>query len=388
MKIANIVGARPQFVKAAVVSRALRAVPGVDEVILHTGQHYDDNMSQCFFDELQMPAPKYHLAIGSGPHGMQTGRMLERIERALSEMTPDWVLVYGDTNTTLAGALAAAKMHLPLAHIEAGLRSWNRTMPEEINRVVADHISDLLFVPTKRAAKNLAAEGIPNERIEVVGDVMFDVALQNAELAESRSAILREVGVDEYVLATVHRVENTDDRKRLSNILSALADLAEDIAVVLPLHPRTEAKLKQANMLNLNWTRIRMIPAVSYLDMLKLERNARLIATDSGGVQKEAFFFKVPCVTMRRETEWTELVEAGWNRLADPSTKESVLTALQSALNSNVPDRRPQIFGNGHSAELIAQILLGKGAAPTNPADLTRKVDPSQRDVIETIKSQ
>jgi UDP-GlcNAc3NAcA epimerase len=345
-------------------------------------------MSQCFFDELQMPAPKYHLAIGSGPHGMQTGRMLERIERALSEITPDRVLVYGDTNTTLAGALAAAKMHLPLAHIEAGLRSWNRAMPEEINRVVADHVADLLFAPTKRAAKNLAAEGIPNDRIEVVGDVMFDVALQYSAPAESRSVILQELGVDEYVLATVHRVENTDDRKRLSNILSALADLAEDIAVVLPLHPRTEAKLKQANMLNLNWTRIRMIPAVSYLDMLKLERNARLIATDSGGVQKEAFFFKVPCVTMRKETEWTELVEAGWNRLADPSSKESVLAVLQSALNANVPDRRPSIFGSGHSAELIAQILLGKGAAPTPPDDLTRKVDPSQRDVIETVKSQ
>jgi UDP-GlcNAc3NAcA epimerase len=276
-------------------------------------------------------------------------------------------------------------MHLPLAHIEAGLRSWNRAMPEEINRVVADHVSDLLLAPTKRAAKNLIAEGIPGERIEVVGDVMFDVAMQYSAEAEAHSSILQELGVDEYVLATVHRVENTDDWKRLGNILSALADLAEEIPVVLPLHPRTEAKLTHANMLNLNWTRIRMIPAVRYLDMLKLERNARLIATDSGGVQKEAYFFKVPCVTIRSETEWTELVDAGWNRLIDPTSKEVVLQALQSALHANLPERRPSIFGSGHSAEAIAQLLLGKKATSAPQADRLPAIDASQRDIIGPI---
>lgn len=317
MKIASVVGARPQFIKTAAVSRALRAIEGVKETLIHTGQHYDANMSSVFFEELEIPHPDYNLGIGSATHGAQTGRMLEAIEGVLLKEKPDWVLVYGDTNSTLAGALAAVKLHIPVAHVEAGLRSFNRRMPEEINRVLTDHASDLLFAPTQTAVENLQREGIPDARIKLVGDVMYDAALYYGAKAERQSRILNALKLEPkgYILATIHRAENTDDPLRLRAIFDSLAEIAHEIKVVLPLHPRTRAALVQASLYDKAAQSICLIEPVGYLDMMMLEKNARLIATDSGGVQKEAFFYHVPCVTLREETEWVELVELGWNYL-------------------------------------------------------------------------
>lgn len=364
MKLVSVVGARPQFIKAAAVSRVLRQSPGVTEVLVHTGQHYDEDMSAIFFEELEIPEPDYNLGIGSGPHGAQTGRMLAEIEQTIVRERPDRMLVYGDTNSTLAGALAASKLRLPVAHVEAGLRSFNRAMPEEINRVVADHVSDLLLAPTDAAVANLEREGIPADRIQLVGDVMYDVALYYASKAEARSDALARLSLapNEYVLATIHRAENTDDPARLAAIFGALAQLAEQLSIVVPLHPRTRQALDHLGAQIGRGAGLRIIGPVGYLDMVKLEKHARLIATDSGGVQKEAYFHGVPCVTLRTETEWVELVAAGWNRLAPPTRSDAIYRTLHDALTAPRPSLRPAFYGDGNAAAKIVQVLLASRA--------------------------
>ncbi|MBN1661659.1 MAG: UDP-N-acetylglucosamine 2-epimerase (non-hydrolyzing) [Anaerolineae bacterium] len=355
MKIVSVVGARPQFVKAAPVSRQLRLAHR--EILVHTGQHYDANMSAVFFDELDIPPPDYHLGVGSGPHGAQTGAMIERIEQVLTTEVPDWVLVYGDTNSTLAGALAAAKLHVPVAHVEAGLRSYNRRMPEEINRLLADHVSSLLLCSSEVGVENLAAEGITNG-VHVVGDVMAD-ALQDAVRASNRSNVLDRLGLGEggYFVATVHRAENTDDDARLRGIVEALIEV--DRPVVFPLHPRTRTRLAELGRAveeRLAGSRVQLVEPVGYLDMVTLERAARLILTDSGGVQKEAYWLGVPCVTLRDETEWVETVELGWNRLAGASTGR-ILDAVGSFASGPLNRARPTLYGDGAAAGRIVRIL-------------------------------
>lgn len=354
----DVVGARPQFVKAGIVSRALRSTGAICEVLVHTGQHYDGNMSKIFFDDLEIPRPGYDLGIGSAGHGEQTGRMLQAVEKVLLEEKPDWVLVYGDTNSTLAGAVAAAKLHMPVAHVEAGLRSFNRQMPEEINRVLTDHVSDLLFAPTTLAVKNLAAEGICGDRVRLVGDVMYDAALHYGAEAETHVQILARLRLEPkgYALATVHRAENTDDRNRLTAILGALGEFSKALPVVLPVHPRTR-KLLQQITLPIRLENLHLIDPVGYLEMVMLEKNARLIATDSGGVQKEAFFYQVPCVTLREETEWLELVDLGWNRLAPPGDSAQILAVLEAALRCP-RGQSAQPYGDGSSSRQIAELLL------------------------------
>jgi UDP-GlcNAc3NAcA epimerase len=349
VRIVSIVGARPQFVKAAPVSRALRS-RGLHEVLVHTGQHYDHNMSALFFQELDIPEPDFNLDVGSGPHGWQTGQMLIRIEEVLLRKRPDFVLVYGDTNSTLAAALAAVKLHIPLAHVEAGLRSFNRDMPEEHNRVLTDHAADLLFCPTQTAVDHLAAEAI-TEGVHLTGDVMYDAVLYNSALAEEKSDVMRRLALTsgEYCLATVHRPQNTDEPGNLAAILGAFAAIEETI--VFPAHPRTRAALEH-HELNPP-TNVLLIDAVGYLDMLVLEKHARVILTDSGGVQKEAFFFAVPCVTLREETEWIETVKNGWNALAGAS-HERIVKAVRTAMPSGEPAR---VFGDGTASHRIAQIL-------------------------------
>jgi len=337
----------------------LKQLPDVKHVLVHTGQHYDQNMSGLFFEELQIPSPDFNLAIGSGPHGMQTGRMLEAVERILLEEHPDCVVVYGDTNSTIAGALAASKLLLKTAHIEAGLRSFNMQMPEEINRILTDHVSSLLFAPTDNAARNLLHEGISEERICVVGDLMYDAALHFAERAADCSHILQTLGLplQGYALATLHRAENTNsDGKRLLTILRALNDFSREMPVVFPLHPRTRGVINAIGSSHL-LDGLHVIEPVGYLDMLTLERNARLIATDSGGVQKEAFFYHVPCVTIREETEWTELLEAGWNRLAPPHDTCTVVSGLRAALHEDPPPFSNP-YGDGQSTQKVIARLL------------------------------
>jgi len=357
LKITSIVGARPQFVKAAAVIRAVEARSDIEHVLIHTGQHYDDNMSEIFFRELEIPRPDYCLGIGSAPHGAQTGRMLESIERALTATTPDWVLAYGDTNSTLAAALAAVKLHIPVGHVEAGLRSFNRRMPEEINRVLADHAADLLFAPTTTAVENLRREGIPHERISFAGDVMCDAATFYGCKADAQSRILETLGLRPrtYVLATIHRAENTDDSDRLQSLWHGLESVARDMTVVLPLHPRTRRALEREASTPKNLDGLRIIEPVGYLDMVMLEKHARLIATDSGGVQKEAFFHRVPCAVLRDETEWTELVELGWNRLVSPASPRAVCDGVLSMLETRGAPGSP--FGDGNAAAKILQAL-------------------------------
>jgi len=360
MKVANIVGARPQLIKAAMVSRALRKRPAIREVIIHTGQHYDARMSDIFFEELEIPAPSYNLGIGSGTHGAQTGRMIEAIEKVLLEERPDWVLVHGDTNSALAGALAGAKLHVRVGHVEAGLRSFNRRMPEEINRVLTDHASDLLFAPTRAAVENLVREGLSAKSVVLAGDVMYDAALHYGTLADARSRIVVQLAlaVRSYVLATIHRAENTDDPVRLRSIFEALGQVSEVVPVVLPLHPRTAAALERERIGLESWPRLSRIEPVSYLDMIQLERHARLIVTDSGGLQKEAFFHRVPCVTLRDETEWVELVEIGWNRILPPSSPEAVVAGLREALEAARPaEPAAPLYGTGQAAECIVRAL-------------------------------
>jgi UDP-N-acetylglucosamine 2-epimerase len=349
MRVATIVGARPEFIQLAPVSRALRRFH--EECLIHTGQHYDVAMSEQFFQELSLPLPDYQLDCGSGLHGEQTARMLERVEQALLKEQPDWVVVFGDTNSTLAGALAAAKLHIPLAHVEAGLRSFNREMPEEINRVVADHISDHLFCPTETARINLLREGIIRG-VELVGDVMYDIHLLVKPLLEERAqALLRtlHVAAHRYLLVTIHRPANTDNAGSMRNIATALNHL--DLPIIFPIHPRTRKRLAGYDI---SWGRhILLIEPVGFLDMLALERYAYRILTDSGGVQKQAFISRVPCITLREETEWRETVESGWNVLVG-SCFQAILDAV--ALPAP-PDLHPNPFGDGQAAKRIVQSL-------------------------------
>jgi len=330
-------------------------------VLIHTGQHYDDNMSEIFFRELEVPKPDYYLGVGSATHGAQTGRMLEAIEQVMPQIAPDWVLVYGDTNSTLAGALTAVKLHIPVAHVEAGLRSFNRRMPEEINRVLTDHAADLLFAPTATAVENLEREGIANGRIFLAGDVMYDAAVFYGAKADAGSQILQRLGLrhKQYSLATIHRAENTDDGDRLRSIFEGLEMVAKEIPVVLPLHPRTRQALKQKVPLDRIAKHILTIEPVGYLDMVMLEKHSRLIVTDSGGVQKEAFFYRVPCLTLRGETEWVELVELGWNRLVLPDSPLTVFKGLMSMLDVTGAPGFP--YGDGNSAAKILQRIETDG---------------------------
>jgi UDP-N-acetylglucosamine 2-epimerase len=430
MKICTIIGARPQFIKAAAVSRAIAKYNALtsnleprtlnfehsssveprtlniehsssveprtlniehstlNEILIHTGQHYDDGMSAVFFRELEIPEPKYNLAIGSGSHGAQTGQMLTAIEKVLIEEKPDWVLIYGDTNSTLAGALAAAKLHIPIAHVEAGLRSFNRRMPEEINRVVADQLSTLLLCPSQVAVDNLAAEGIASPltpdaslltpNVLITGDVMADALQFAATKASAQSDILARLGLQpqRYLLATVHRAENTDDPKRLSDIMAALSELAEREPVILPLHPRTKKILERTSnrqtsniehrtlniehsssveprTLNFEHPCLRLIDPLGYFDIIALEKSARMLLTDSGGMQKEAYWLGVPCITLRDETEWVETVESGWNILAG-ADRNRIVTAVQ---NFTPPSAHPPLYGDGQAAEKILSIL-------------------------------
>ena len=384
MKLVTIIGARPQIIKAAALSRAIRNhyADQIQEVIVHTGQHYDDNMSQVFFDELQIPRPDYNLHVGSASHGVQTARMTEGIEALLIKEKPDFIVLYGDTNSTLAGAVAAAKIHVPIVHIEAGLRSFNKSMPEEINRIVCDHCSTLLFTPTKAGLENLKREGFPvdesgvstssttaaptidNPKVYHCGDIMYDNSLHFADIAEEKTDIIQRLELvgKPFILATIHRDSNTDHPERLGAIFDALIELSKENQIVLPLHPRT-AKLLKTNLSNEKQTlifsiaNIKLIPPVSFLEMIALERHAQLVMTDSGGVQKEAYFFKKPCIILRPETEWVEIVQTGNAILADAD--ESRIMQAWAHFKDCPPTTFPEIFGDGHAAEfMLKQMLL------------------------------
>jgi UDP-GlcNAc3NAcA epimerase len=362
-RLITIVGARPQFIKAAPVSAALLASGAICERILHTGQHFDDDMSEVFFRELAIPHPAWNLGIGGGLHGAMTGAQMAAVEQVLLVEKPDAVLVYGDTNSTLAGALAAAKLHIPVAHVEAGLRSFNRRMPEEINRVLTDHVSHWLFAPTDAAVAHLRQEGIAAANVHQVGDVMYDAVLRFAAVARGRTqraAACGAVAGRPFVLATAHRAENTDEPERLRVIVDALVALAAEVDVVWPLHPRTRKVLAQQRIAVDAVPSLHVVDPLGYLDMIELQSAAQLIVTDSGGMQKEAFFFGKPCVTLRDETEWVELVEAGWNRLAPPTSVEALLAAMRSAIGSSGRPVKP--YGAGNAAPRIARILLGDAA--------------------------
>ena len=375
MKLVTIIGARPQIIKAAALSRAIRNhyADQIQEVIVHTGQHYDDNMSQVFFDELQIPRPDYNLHVGSASHGVQTARMTEGIEELLIKEQPDFIVLYGDTNSTLAGAVAAAKIHVPIVHIEAGLRSFNKSMPEEINRIVCDHCSTLLFTPTKAGLDNLMHEGFPmdnngpftidNPKVYHCGDIMYDNSLHFANIAEKKTDIIQrlELKGKPFILATIHRDSNTDYPERLSAIFDSLIELSKESPIVLPLHPRT-AKLLKTNLSNEKQTlifssnNIKLIPPVSFLEMIALERHAQLVMTDSGGVQKEAYFFKKPCIILRPETEWVEIVQTGNAILADAN--EGRIMQAWTHFKDNPPTIFPEIFGDGHAAEFMLDQML------------------------------
>lgn len=355
-KVLTVVGARPQFIKAAAVSRAIKArsESGLTEVLVHTGQHYDKMMSDVFFEELGMDAPAHNLAIAGGGHGAMTGRMLEALERVFIDERPDWVLIYGDTNSTLAAALAASKLHIPIAHVEAGLRSFNMRMPEEVNRIVADRLSTLLLCPTGASIRNLQAEGV-TQGVHLVGDVMYDVALHFARAAEEHVELVTQLGLKPraYALATCHRAETTDDPALLGGVVAGLAAIAKQRPVVLPIHPRTRGKLAEFGLTD-QLGGVQLIEPVSYLDMVTLEKNAEVIVTDSGGIQKEAFFYRVPCITTRRETEWVETVDSGWNVLVGTDS-QAMVAAVEGLAQRQRLDVQP--YGNGDAANRILDLL-------------------------------
>ena len=365
MKIVTIIGARPQIIKAAALSRAIKThyADRIQEVIVHTGQHYDDNMSQVFFDELGIPHPDYNLHVGSASHGVQTSRMTEGIEDILLKEHPDFIVLYGDTNSTLAGAIAAAKIHVPIVHIEAGLRSFNKSMPEEINRIVCDHCSTLLFSPTHAGVENLKREGFPmdnigpytinNPKIYHCGDIMYDNSLHFANVAEEKTNIIQRLGLNgkPFILATIHRDNNTDHPERLKAILEAFTEIAKEITIVLPMHPRTR---KQAADFHAN--NVIITKPVSFLEMTQLEKHAQLVMTDSGGVQKETYFFKKPCVILRPETEWVEIVQTGNAILAD-ADEARIMQAWQH-FKDNPTTAFPEIFGDGHAAEFMLDKII------------------------------
>jgi UDP-GlcNAc3NAcA epimerase len=356
LKVLTVVGARPQFIKAAPVSRALGRA-GHAEFLVHTGQHYDRRMSHVFFEEMGLTEPAVNLEVGSGSHGWQTGQMLMGLEMTIEQERPHVVLVYGDTNSTIAAALAACKLQIPIAHVEAGLRSFNRTMPEEHNRVLTDHCSDQLFCPTQTAVENLEREGL-TKKVYLVGDTMFDAVLRFSEVAHERSSVLEQLNVapKKYLLATLHRPYNTDTPGNVRAILRALAETNE--AVVFPVHPRTRQKIAELDDAVTTAANVMMIEPVGYLDMLMLEQHARIILTDSGGMQKEAYFFGVPCVTLRPETEWVETVAAGWNILAG-AERERILRAVKEHAWPT-EQRQPQLFGDGRAAEKIVEHLAAE----------------------------
>lgn len=351
MKLLSVIGARPQFIKASVVSKALSDYSDISEIILHTGQHYDRNMSEIFFNEMGIKQPNYNLKINNMTHGAMTGKMLIEIERVLIKEKPDGVIVYGDTNSTLAGGLAAKKLLIPVFHIEAGLRSSNMDMPEEVNRILTDRISSILFCPTDTSIKNLYDEGFKNQNCKIVksGDVMYDAALSFSKIADKKSQIVSKLKLNDYVLCTIHREENTNNVNRLCSILRALNKIHSEIPVVLPLHPRTK-KIIQTNKIE---TKIQIINPVGYLDMIQLIKNSQLILTDSGGLQKEAFFFRKNCITLRDETEWKELVKHGFNILAGCETN-SIYKAFQYMINKT-NDFNIKFYGDGNASAIIAQ---------------------------------
>ena len=355
MKILTVIGARPQFIKASVVSAAIEKTAGLSEEIIHTGQHFDANMSNIFFDQLGIPKPHYQLDINSGSHGSMTGRMLEAIEKICLESKPDRLMVYGDTNSTLAGALAASKLHIPVAHIEAGLRSFNMRMPEEINRILTDQVSDILFCPTETAVKNLKNEGFESKPVQVlnVGDVMQDSSMFFAERAVKGEA-LKAVPESNFIVATLHRAENTDDPVRLKAIVDALNYIHKNILpVVLPLHPRTQKVVKSLGLK----LEMLVLEPVGYLEMIWLLKNCNAVVSDSGGVQKEAFFFKKPCITMRDQTEWVELIENGVNVLAGANTQK-IIDFTKAMLNKTIEDPL-NLYGGGKASQNIANVLAG-----------------------------
>jgi len=356
MKILTVVGARPQFVKAAAFSREVAKTDGVEEVIVHTGQHFDHQMSDVFFEEMEIPRPGHNLSVHSLGHGAMTGRMLEGIEKLILEEEPDLVLVYGDTNSTIAGALAASKLHVKVGHVEAGLRSFNMRMPEEVNRILTDRISNYLFCPTDTAVRNLKQEGFDHFSSSVVrtGDIMYDAALFYAERSAERSSVLNDLPVDTFVLSTLHRAENTDDPDRLRAIVDGLNEVHKQVPVVLPLHPRTRKKMAEQG-LELN---THVLDPVGYFDMVELLKHASLVMTDSGGLQKEAFFFRKNCVTLRDQTEWVELVEHGFNVLAQPDVEDIRTKADQMLHKSGNFDL--DLYGKGDAAQQILQFLVNE----------------------------
>lgn len=354
MKILTVVGARPQFVKAAVLSRKIQQTEGMEEILVHTGQHFDDNMSEIFFKEMSIPKPNYSLKTGGKSHGVMTGQMMMELEPIVVKEKPDILLVYGDTNSTLAGALVAAKLHIPIAHVEAGLRSFNMNMPEEINRILTDRISQWLFCPTGVAKKNLLGEGLAPEKIHVVGDIMYDAALYYKKSLQPTASVRDYVdSVKKFSLCTIHRAENTDDPKRLGEIFSALSLIAKENPLFLPLHPRTRNKVAE---LKLSTENINVVSPVGYGDILYLLNNCKLVLTDSGGMQKEAYFFNKPCITLRDETEWVETVESGVNVLVG-GKKEKILSAFEK-MNLEKIEFPETIYGDGHTAEKIIGELL------------------------------
>lgn len=387
MKIASIVGARPQFIKVSPIVRETQEQNisnhlKLTHLLIHTGQHYDYEMNKIFFEELGIPEPDYNLEVGSGPHGMQTAEMLKRVEKVLLKEKPTWVLVYGDTNSTLAGALAAAKLHIPIAHIEAGLRSHNKRMPEEINRILTDHCSDVLFCPTVTAVRNLENEGFTNilndgkllkitslqsegspNKLPIVinvGDIMYDSLLMSLEIAENKSSILKklELKPKEYYLTTIHRAENTEDNDRLKSIMEALIEISKEKPVILPIHPRTRKILDATYISSGPSIKLHLIDPVCYFDMLILEKNAKKILTDSGGIQKEAYLLKVTCITLRNETEWIETVETGWNALAGAEKNKIIESTLKPFPDKNYCS--PELYGDGKTAEKIIRLLKEK----------------------------
>jgi UDP-N-acetylglucosamine 2-epimerase (non-hydrolysing) len=347
MKIATVVGARPQFIKMAPVSKELRKQ--FDEIIIHTGQHYDYEMNKIFFDELKIPEPDYHLGVGSGSHGYQTGEMLKRIEEVFTKEKPDFILVFGDTNSTLAGALTGAKLHIKVGHVEAGMRCFDRRMPEELNRVLTDHCSDLLFCSTGTAVENLKCEGIIGG-VYLTGDVMVESLLDNKEIAERKSWIVNDLDLKskEYLVATIHRAGNTDNKENLTNIIDAFSELKETI--VFPIHPRTEKFLKEYGLHDKLKASVKLIKPLGYLDFLKLMNHAKKIITDSGGIQKEAYILKVPCITLRENTEWVETVEDGWNVLAG-ANKEKIVKMVKE-FEPSLKTHKTR-FGNGNASREI-----------------------------------
>ncbi len=349
-KICSVIGARPQFIKASPLSKALGT--SFEEIIIHTGQHYSFSMSDIFFDELNMSKPHYNLAVGSSSHGAQTGLMLGKIEEVLLKELPDYVLVYGDTNSTLAGALAAAKLHIPIIHIEAGLRSFNKKMPEEINRILTDHASSLLFVPSQSAIENLNKEGII-EGIFNVGDIMYDAILQAEKRSETKQQILDRLDIKpgDYILSTIHRAENTDSFNKLKNIVETFKGL--DKVIVIPLHPRTKKMMEKFGLVFTS--NVKVIEPVGYLDMINLMKHSYCVLTDSGGIQKEAYYLQTPCVTLRDETEWTETVEVGWNTLCEIESGQ-IIEAVNKSENVGKLSH-PYLYGKGDAAERITRIL-------------------------------